>query len=104
MSPNIKKYPRKVKWGKKLILIVIIDIVDITCENVCLPVPVTYVLLWPPELIPKAHADDIGGIPEHGGDTGEPGQPHLRIEVCVAEEAVAVGVAAAPLWLAYMVV
>jgi hypothetical protein len=67
-------------------------------------VPVVHVLPGAPELVPKAHADDIGDAGEHGGHLGEAVDPDVRVEVGVAEEAAAVGVAAAPPGLAQVVV
>jgi len=67
-------------------------------------VPIVRVLPGPPELVPKAHADDVGDAGEHGGHLGEAVHPDVRVEQGVAEEAVAVGVAAAPAGLAQVVV
>jgi hypothetical protein len=67
-------------------------------------VPVVRVLPGSPELVPEAHAHDVGHAGERGGHLGEAVHPDVRVEVGVAEEAVAVGVAAAPPGLAHVVV
>jgi hypothetical protein len=67
-------------------------------------VPVVGVLPFPPELVPDAHAHDVGLVGEHSGHLGEAVEPGVRVEVLVLEEAVAVALAAAPPGLAHVVV
>jgi hypothetical protein len=56
------------------------------------------------ELVPQAHADDVGHVGEDGGHAAQPVHPDVWVEVPVAEEPIAVVVAAAPPRRAHVVV
>lgn len=69
-----------------------------------LPVPIVNVLFRSTEFIPQAHGNHSGGPVKNGGHPGQAFDPNVWIKVLVAEEAIAVKVAAAPPRLAYVVV
>lgn len=68
------------------------------------PVPIVDILLWATELIPKAHTNNMGHAVKHGSHSSEPLDPFLRVEILIPEEPISVEVAAAPPWLADVIV
>lgn len=68
------------------------------------PVPIVEVLFGATKLVSEADSNDVGQGFEDGGHSSEALNPCVRVEELIAKEAISVEVAAAPTWLAYVIV
>lgn len=68
------------------------------------PEPVSHIFFRTSELIPQAHTDHVSDAAEHCGHLSKALNPKVRVKVPVAEEPVAIKVAATPTRLANVII